>query len=79
MKVQKWFQNGSNSIIQGVMINFWFFEIQKSDLLVGIWWIHQNIFENFGYIVFFKRQQSTIHCFSGRRSPRKNQNNLFIL
>ena len=38
MKVQKCFQNGSNSIIEGVMINFWFFEIQKSDLLVYIWW-----------------------------------------
>ena len=31
-KEQKWCQNGSNSIISGVMTNFWFCEIQKSDI-----------------------------------------------
>ena len=34
LKVQKWCQNGSNSIIKGVMSNFGFFEIQKSNLLL---------------------------------------------
>ena len=36
LEVEKWWQNGSYIIIQGVMTKFWFFEIKKSDLEVLI-------------------------------------------
>ena len=44
------------------MINFWFFEIQKSDLLLWILWTHQKYNGKFRVPIcfFFKRQQSNV-------------------
>ena len=54
LKVQKWCQNGSNSIIWGVMSNVWYCEIQKSDLLGSIWWSHRKYGRKFRVYGFLK-------------------------